>query len=222
MQESEKANINLPDDEPAIVKLAVNYFYTGDYTCDPQEPTDLSSPVLTSGEKPSHNEEGESYTYDFPHSCSDRGRRKQCLPLCPHHQCGTGYCDNECFDFVCGSCEDGDYSPRSKHKHLAEDLLVHTKAYEIADKYNITGLKELSKEKFRKGCEKYWYTDPFRVSAKYAFSTTVEEDKGLRDIVIDTVAKHTILIREPQIQVLMKEFGDLALGVLLKKLDQYF
>ncbi|EUC41591.1 hypothetical protein COCMIDRAFT_40241 [Bipolaris oryzae ATCC 44560] len=217
-KESKQANINLPDDEPAIVKLAVHYIYTGDYICDSQEPINLSSP-LTSGEKPSRNEEGESYTYDFPHSCSDRGRRKQCLPLCPHHQCGAGYCDNECFDFLCRSCEDGDYNARSNPKHLAEDLLVHTKAYEIADKYNIAGLKELSKAKFKKGCEKYWYTNPFRVAAKYAFSTTLEEDKGLRDIVIDTVAQHTILIREPQIQVLMKEFGDLALGVLLKKAD---
>ncbi|KAJ5055132.1 hypothetical protein J3E74DRAFT_442477 [Bipolaris maydis] len=140
-KESEQANINLPNDEPAVVKLGVKYLYTGDYTYDPQELPKPSSLVLALWEKPSHNEEGEPYTYDFPHSCCDRGRKTQCPPLCPHHQCGAGVCDNKCFEFVCGSCEDGDYSPYSTTRSLAEDLLVHTKMYEMADKYNIAGFK---------------------------------------------------------------------------------
>jgi hypothetical protein len=92
--------------------------------------------------------------------------------------------------------------------------------YEMADKYNISGLKKLSKEKFRGECGKYWDDEAFPIAADYAFSTTMEADKGLRDIVITTVAKHTKLIRKPQMQVIMKEFGSLALGVLLKRVGQ--
>lgn len=93
--------------------------------------------------------------------------------------------------------------------------------YELADKYNIVGLKELSKGKFEIGCSAFWDTDTFPVAAQYAFSTTVEEDKGLRDIVIFTIATRPQLIKKPEIQVLLKEFGSLSLGVLLKKASDH-
>jgi hypothetical protein len=91
--------------------------------------------------------------------------------------------------------------------------------YELADKYDVVGLKELSRDNFKAGCGVWWNEDAFPVAVKHAFSTTVSEDTGLREVVIDTISTHMDLVRKPEIQALMAEFSALALGILLKKTD---
>jgi hypothetical protein len=140
MQETEQQNINLPTDEPEIVRLLVRYLYTGDY---------------------------------------------------------------------------------QRTSHEGSLLILYAKMYELAEKYNVMGLKELSRDKFSDVCKHCWGNADFPAAARCVFSTTPEEDKGLRDIVIFTIAKHMELIRKPEIQELMSEFGSLSLEVLLKKADEY-
>lgn len=92
--------------------------------------------------------------------------------------------------------------------------------YEIADKYQLAGLKALARKLFASEILASWDHELFPAAAHYAFSTTVEEDKDLRDIIIRTIAEHTGLIRTTEIQALMTEFGGLAVGVLLAKADE--
>jgi hypothetical protein len=103
----------------------------------------------------------------------------------------------------------------------ANQLMTYAKMYEVADKYDVVGLKDLSREKFDRGCISFWNDDAFPTAAHYAFSTTVEEDKGLRDIVSGTISAHMELIRKAEIQALMTEFNGLALSILLKKADEH-
>jgi hypothetical protein len=93
--------------------------------------------------------------------------------------------------------------------------------YELADKYNVKGLKDLAKVKFERASTAFWNDDAFATAAHHVFSTTMEEDKGLRDVVSSTISSHMELIRKPEIQVLMTEFNGLALGILLKKADEH-
>jgi len=180
LQESEESNIDLPDDEPAIVKLLVQYLYTGNYDVP-------------------------EYGYTCSENCSES--------ICLHHEFGH-QCRNACKIFACvDGCPNNDNSS-------VDDLLVHAKMYEIADKYNITGLKELSSKKFSAGCKLHWNSDIFAKAAHYALSTTVDEDKGLRDVVSDTIVDHIELIYKPEIEVLMTNFGWLSYQVLLKKTDR--
>lgn len=201
-KETKQANIKLPDDESTVVKLLVKYFYTGDYKCELER---------TSEGKSHQSKPSSSYTQNFPHTCD--GYYCEAY-LCPHHSCET-HCNGSCTNFNCQYCSSETLN------FLAKGLLIHAKVYELADKYNIVGLKELSKGKFEIGCSAFWDTDTFPVAAQYAFSTTVEEDKGLRDIVIFTIATRPQLIKKPEIQVLLKEFGSLSLGVLLKKASDH-
>jgi hypothetical protein len=53
----------------------------------------------------------------------------------------------------------------------------------------------------------------------HVFSSTVPEDISLRHIVIETISKHMAVVKKPEIQALVTKHGDLALGVLLKKID---
>ncbi|KAI4664486.1 uncharacterized protein J4E88_010738 [Alternaria novae-zelandiae] len=92
--------------------------------------------------------------------------------------------------------------------------LLHTKIYEIADKYEVKGLKDLAREKFKRSCEQFWDNDVFAVAAHHVFSTTPDSDKGLRDLVSLTISKHMCLMDKPEIEALLTEFNGLAFGLL--------
>ncbi|CAN9449974.1 unnamed protein product [Alternaria alternata] len=93
-------------------------------------------------------------------------------------------------------------------------LLVNAKMYEIGDKYDVLGLKQLALAKFSLACETYWESQQFAPAAHYAFSTTPESDKGLRDIVTKTIADHTKTLNSPAVEALLNEFNGLVTGVL--------
>jgi hypothetical protein len=99
-------------------------------------------------------------------------------------------------------------------KSTAEQLLTHVKMYEIADKYGVRGLKDLSKKKFSRACMHFWKDSNFAEAAEHVFSTTPDNDKGLRDIVSETIANHIVLWKTPAIETLMTNLNGLALGVL--------
>jgi lipoprotein NlpI len=61
-------------------------------------------------------------------------------------------------------------------------MVLHAKLYKSGDKYDVLGLKDLSREKFARACAKYWNDDQLPTAANHAFTTTTEDDKGLRDI----------------------------------------
>jgi hypothetical protein len=82
------------------------------------------------------------------------------------------------------------------------------------------GLKELAKEKFDHACQNFWYDPAFSIAAHHAFSTTPDDDKGLRDIVSRTIASHMELLNKVEIEALMTEFNGLAFGLLKQKSQQ--
>jgi hypothetical protein len=89
--------------------------------------------------------------------------------------------------------------------------------YEIGDKYHVSGLKDLVKHKFELACAMYWDDPKFAEAANYAFSTTPDEDKGLRTIVCKTLSDHMSLLKKPEVEALMTEFNGLSFGLLLEK-----
>lgn len=99
----------------------------------------------------------------------------------------------------------------------ADQLLLHAKMYEIGDKYNVVGLKPLAQEKFARSCNLHWNTEHFAPAANYAFSTTPENDHGLRDIVSKTISDHIGLLNKPAVEAVLNEFNGLAVSVLKMK-----
>jgi hypothetical protein len=127
--------------------------------------------------------------------------------LCPHHRCGSD-CRHTCREFTCETCVLPNLNGRSSQ------LLTHAKMYELADKYEVVGLKDLAKKKFSRGCKRFWDTPDFPIAAFHAFSTTPESDNGLRDCVSRAIGTNMQLIRKPKIRVLLMKFNDVALGIL--------
>ena len=95
-----------------------------------------------------------------------------------------------------------------------KQMLLHAKMYELGDKYDVVGLKELAREKFQIWCERYWDEEDFAAAARCAFSTTPDKDAGLRDVVVRTVSGHIDLLNKPAVAAILNEFNGLAVGLL--------
>ncbi|CAN9419816.1 unnamed protein product [Alternaria alternata] len=210
-KESESSIIDLPEDEPTIIKLLIQYLYEGEY--EPLLPDDESREALLAARigRPKHDPHGRAYSYQFPHSCS-----QPVFGLAS----GSADCNHNCRNFNCKECNNPEPSippPNSE----SDQLLLHAKMYEIADKYDAVGLKDLAIEKFKWACQYLWDDDKFSIAADHVFSTTPDHDKGLRDIVSETIGAHMGLVKKPEVKVLLTEFNGLALGVLEKKIIEH-
>ena len=215
MKETQAGVVNLPEDEPEIVKLLVQYLYEGEY-----EPFLPSAAVQTSTvaiptpiKRRKLSSKKQEYNLSFSHTCYDRGNDCDSRRLCPHHYCGDE-CSYTCRGFACEVCTLPALTGSSSQ------LLAHTKMYEMADKYEVVDLKELAKEKFSRGCKHFWNTSDFQIAADHAFSTTPDDDNGLRDLVSQTIAKHMELAQAPEIRALLMQFNGLALGILDAKSEE--
>ncbi|KAI4953013.1 hypothetical protein J4E86_006551 [Alternaria arbusti] len=96
-------------------------------------------------------------------------------------------------------------------------LLSHSKMYSIADKYDVVGLKELASKKFKLAYEVFWNEDVFPIAVDHVFSTTVPEDIGMRDIVIQTISKNMSVTHKAEMKMMVAKYNDLAIGIILSK-----
>jgi len=155
---------------------------------------------------------------EFPHTCAayNSYNQRQCRnTICPHHVCCSS-CSGNCSDFTCNICS----PPLPSLDGTADQILTHAKMYEIGEKYEVMGLKELSQQKFSRACEHFWNDPKFSIAAYHAFSTTPDHDKGLRDLVSKAISKHLELVEKPEIEAVLTEFNGLAFGILKEKKQQ--
>ncbi|KAJ4299738.1 hypothetical protein N0V90_004984 [Kalmusia sp. IMI 367209] len=228
--ETQENSIDLAEDDPKTVKLLMQYLYEGEY-----EPrlSSINQSISARSSSSSSYKKGRtrrgysqlSMEWDtkefkkdercFPHTCRHDGSG-DCDNSwrCQHHKCGIT-CDNNCIDFLCSTCHQA-----GSNCHDSRQVLTHSQMYEIADKYDVTGLKDLSKEKFHAACQLYWNEVTFTEAATHASLTTPDNDEGLREIVIKTITEHLELINKPEIDVLLTRGNGLAFGVLKQKMEQ--
>ena len=95
------------------------------------------------------------------------------------------------------------------------NLVIHARLYAIGEKYGVTGLKTLAMRKFEKEVGYHWKSDDFIQAVEEVFTSTVEGDKGLRDIVVDTIARHPDLLDKQQLQDVVKSC-DLSFELMMK------
>ncbi|KAK7177467.1 BTB/POZ domain-containing protein [Paraphaeosphaeria sporulosa] len=207
-KETQTDQVDLPEDDPETVKLLVRYLYEGEY--DPFLPSAATQSTTLAVVTPVRHGYTTSKSPSFPHTCQGSGFDGYTCKygqLCPHYRCSSD-CDFKCREFTCETCVIPNLIGPSSQ------LLTHVKMYEMPDKYEVIGLKELAKEKFSRSCKHFWGTLHFPIAARHAFSTTPEKDNGLRDCVSRTIAMNMQLIRQPMIRTMLMKFNGLALGIL--------
>lgn len=65
-------------------------------------------------------------------------------------------------------------------------MVFEAQVYQIADKYDISSLKEHAKKKFGAAIDIGWSMDDFPLAITVAYTTSPLEDRGLRDLIIET------------------------------------
>lgn len=198
-KEAEEAKIDLSDNDATMVKLLMQYLYEADY--EPALPSFEASPPLDA-QTASH-----TCNTGFSNCRSHMPSRN----VCCHHKCGH-QCSYDCNNFVCDKCFtlEGD----------AGQLLVHAKLYQMADKYDVVGLKDLCIEKYKSACLKFWNDPEFAESAHHVYCTSSTRDKGLRSVVCQTISDHMELLKKPEVEDLMTEYNGLAFGLLFDKAEK--
>lgn len=131
-------------------------------------------------------------------------------------------CNNTCDRFVCKECCPGYYAPlKILGEHFkcgnSSQFLLHSQMYELGDKYQVTGLKDLALDKFKCCCSVFWYTNDFPPAARHVFASTPDSDKDLRNQVAMTISKHMGLLNKPEVAALLDEHNDLAADLLRLK-----
>ncbi|KAH4979754.1 hypothetical protein HBH69_185290 [Parastagonospora nodorum] len=164
-REAAENAISLPEDEPKIIALLLEFLYTSEYT-----------PKLPANDSPANALPRSR----FPHSCDPSHMFPR---LCAHHTCGVN-CRYDCRAFTCRFC------PAIPPKGDDSQLLLHSKLYSLADKYDVPGLQDLAAVKFKTACAVFWKMEAFPAVAEHVFTSTPDADMGLRTIVKMLLLEH--------------------------------
>lgn len=100
---------------------------------------------------------------------------------------------------------------------------LHAKIYALAEKYGIPGLKELALEKFSAAADYISSRDydEFALATSVIYSSTIEGDKGLRDVVVKTILANKSLLKHPAMEVTLTQINGLCYELLVKKSNYY-
>jgi hypothetical protein len=161
-QEARDGAISLPDDEPSVVDIMVQYFYRLDY----RHPIDIDH---------------------LPQSSEDQA--SDCL-----QSSSTGFQDNDI---------------------RSSDLLLHAKVYALAEKYAVDGLKGLALTKFKSLAFQCWDTSDFLGAVSETYNSTIDTDRGLRDVVLEVISAHQELLGRDETKTLLQRERLLAYDLIV-------
>ncbi|KAK1657059.1 hypothetical protein BDP55DRAFT_699224 [Colletotrichum godetiae] len=94
-------------------------------------------------------------------------------------------------------------------------LFLHAKVYAMAEKYGIGGLKDLSVTKFRTAAKTKWDVIDFLDAAGEAYTSTIDTDRGLRNVILEVFAEHGNLLDRDEAKSLVKRLGSLAYDLIM-------
>lgn len=90
-------------------------------------------------------------------------------------------------------------------------LITHTRVYAIAEKYDIPSLKELAQSKFEMAMACYYDSSEFADAIEEVYCSTIDSDRGLRDVVLQAFRAHPALATTQDVYNVIKNTPTLAL-----------
>lgn len=114
-------------------------------------------------------------------------------------------------DYLNDQSEDDSAERAEADVHLVE----HAKAFAIATKYQIQGLRTLATSKFKASVAKHWEHDDFSHAVHIVYTSTADDIPELRFIVADAIHNNVdLLCEKPEIQSLLRGLPGLAADLL--------
>ncbi|KAH7043929.1 hypothetical protein B0J12DRAFT_578189 [Macrophomina phaseolina] len=234
-KESATGVIDLSEDDPEAVEHMINYFYHLDYlskapksrrTTQPSSPRSargavrrpgklelalVEDPLLAQAQAQAHAQPSATeiapaspltppHSNDIDYFASIDAK----LPLSPT---ADAQAPDDRLDYASYESESDD---EPSHDAAAPSHLVaHAKVYAIAEKYGITALKSLARRKYAGQLfeDAHWssQTAEFAESIVEVYESTVDTDRGLRDLVIQAFREHPELARSKDIELVVRE-----------------
>ncbi|KAF5561716.1 speckle-type POZ [Fusarium napiforme] len=177
--------INLPDDDPAVVREMIFYLYNLDlvgYEFIPEDGNLI--------------EEDLSDT-EYDDETMRRWQRQ-------HHS-----------RFVGNRRVKGLVAKLGVRIGPPKNLPLFAKVYAIGEKYGIPGLKAIALSKFETLAKAYANTNDFRIAAEEVYTSTIDQDRGMRDVVVKTVEENVALLNDADFEALAKN-TELGHDLLMK------
>lgn len=106
----------------------------------------------------------------------------------------------------CESEEDED----CEYETDESNLLTHTRVYALAEKYDIPALKDLAKSKFEMAMACYYDSPEFADAIEEVYCSTIDNDRGLRDVVLQAFRSHPQLASTQDVFGVIKRTPTLA------------
>jgi hypothetical protein len=85
------------------------------------------------------------------------------------------------------------------------NLTTHVKVYTLAEKFGIRGVKALALDKFTAEAAEHWDCPGFSQAAHEAYTSTVERDRGLKDVVVKTLYRNPEMLSKEDIRRVVRE-----------------
>ncbi|KAF9732528.1 hypothetical protein PMIN06_005618 [Paraphaeosphaeria minitans] len=102
------------------------------------------------------------------------------------------------------------YTTEAKADAEQSHLVTHAKVYAIAEKYGIVGLKSLSRKKFADQIQTHLDSEELPEACQEAYESTVDTDRGLRDIIIQAFRSNPDLSSRKDVEVVLRDTPGLA------------
>jgi hypothetical protein len=120
-----------------------------------------------------------------------------------------------------GEQEHGEITKNPDEIKLSDDYVVdyhpvlHVRVYALAEKYDIPALKRLALDKFNSKIQPGIPLDQLLDSAEEAYTSTIEEDRGVRDSIVKHFHTHPELLDEERAQEAIQRMHSLMYDLLM-------
>ncbi|KAI4611972.1 hypothetical protein J4E80_007424 [Alternaria sp. BMP 0032] len=178
LSEADERRIDLPDDDPEMIRRLIAYLYLGDY--DPTDDIGIAA-----------FEQLKQYDLNTAAAPAHHLRRDVWGSSQPHDQCA-------CLALNLKNVEQPELKVEQQKKasqyvshrkpdnsiEVTNPLAIHASMYAIADKYQVKGLSRLAKTKFRDSLDHHVDSEDFIAAVQLTYSNTPETNRGLRDEIV--------------------------------------
>ncbi|KAI4947256.1 hypothetical protein J4E91_006606 [Alternaria rosae] len=177
-KEADERRIDLPDDDPEMIRRLIAYLYLGDY--DPTDDVGIAA-----------FEQLKQYEPNTAAAPAHHPRRGVFGSSQPHDQCACLALNLKNIEQAALKVEQqkkaSQYVSHRKPDNSIEitsPLTIHAGMYALADKYQVKGLGRLAKIKFRDSLDHHVDSEDFIAAVQLTYSNTPESNRGLRDEIV--------------------------------------
>ncbi|KAK3693262.1 hypothetical protein B0T22DRAFT_369871 [Podospora appendiculata] len=97
---------------------------------------------------------------------------------------------------------------------IVDILVTHAKVYALAEKYMIRGLKAVALRQFKAAATVSLDINDFLQATWEVYTSTIDDDRGLRDVVVETLYKNSQWLDKEEVRDVVKGLGALTYDLI--------